>query len=293
MLLMACQQAPKVPTKAPPAQTITYSDGAKSLYYQVNVGNMRQRDTVIFTYGATGCISMKYQVPDYFEAIHFNGVLYALNKRFVGDLDYEGVCDVDFVKANVFEQRVKDFSEFVDSKLDQLDFTPKNVVLIGVSEAADVAVSITSTNPRVTQLVVIGSGGFTMRKSLQVLKNHASVNQVLDVDAFALKYAGKSVDLRESWYGNPVYWWMDILDVDPMPNYLKIDIPILIGVGEKDDSQPLESVEYLLDQFSKQGKRNLQVKVYTDVGHSLTSDAKRDLFGLLNQRLLSISRSGH
>lgn len=291
MLLMACQQVPKVPANAPPAQTIVYSDGASSLYYQVNVGDLRQRDTVIFTYGATGCVSMKYQVPAYFEAIRFNGVLFALNKRFVGDLDYENTCGADFVKANVFEQRVKDFSDFVNSELDQLDFTPKNIVFVGVSEAANVAVRTASTNPHVTQLVVIGSGGFTMRKSLQVLKQHALINQVLDVDTFALKYAGKSVDLKESWYGNPVYWWKDILDVDPMPDYLKIDIPILVGVGEKDDSQPLESVEYLQSQFSKYGKRNLQVKVYTGVGHSLTPDAKRDLFGLLNQRLAGKSGS--
>ncbi|MDF0731805.1 dienelactone hydrolase family protein [Pseudomonas entomophila] len=286
---MACQQGPKLEAKALPAQTMTYADGVSALYYQANAGDVQQRDTVLFTYGATGCVSMKHYTPDYFRAIRFNGVLFALNKRYVGDLDNETTCGEDFIKANVSEQRMKDFSAFINSKLKQLDFSPRNVVVIGVSEAADAAVHAASLNPHVTQLVVIGSGGYTMRKSLQVMRQHAAPGQVPDVDAFALEYADKPIDLNDNWYGNPVYWWTDILDFDPMPDYLKVDIPILIGVGEQDDSQPLASVHYLQRQFSIHGKQNLQVKVYPGVGHSLTVDAKRDLFGELNLRLANKS----
>jgi pimeloyl-ACP methyl ester carboxylesterase len=254
------------------------------LYYQVNSGDWQQRDTVIFTYAATGCVSMKHHTPDYFEAIRFNGVLFALNKRYVGDLDKAMTCGAPFIKANVAEQRMKDFSAFINTMLKQLDFRPKNVVVIGISEAADAAVRAAALDPRINQLVVIGSGGYTMRKSLQVMKQHAP-SQVPDVDAFAQEYAGKPIDLNDNWYGNPVYWWMDILDVDPLPDYLKLDIPILVGVGEQDDSQPLASVHYLQSQFSQHGKQNLQVNIYPGVGHSLSAEAKRNLFGALNMRL--------
>ncbi|WP_313333072.1 dienelactone hydrolase family protein [Comamonas sp.] len=293
LLVTACQQGPKLADKALPAQTMAYADGVSALYYQVHAGDWQQRDTVIFTYGATGCVSMKHHTPDYFEAIRFHGVLFALNKRYVGDLDQATTCGEDFIRANISEPRMKDFSEFINTKLDQLDFSPRNVVVIGVSEAADAAVRAAALNPRINQLVVIGSGGYTMRKSLQVMKQHAPSHQVPDVDAFALEHAGKPIDLNDSWYGNPVYWWMDILDVDPMADYLKVDIPILVGVGEQDDSQPLESVHYLQRQFSMHGKQNLQVSVYPGVGHSLTADAKRDLFGTLNMRLANRASLAH
>ncbi|MDR2329311.1 MAG: hypothetical protein LBE58_06935, partial [Comamonas sp.] len=120
LLLTACQQGPKLAAKALPAQTMTYADGASALYYQVNAGDWQQRDTVIFTSAATGCVSMKHHTPDYFEAIRFNGVLFALNKRYVGDVDQATTCGAAFIKANVSEQRMKDFSAFIDTMLKQL-----------------------------------------------------------------------------------------------------------------------------------------------------------------------------
>jgi esterase/lipase len=62
------------------------------------------------------------------------------------------------------------------------------------------------------------------------------------------------------------------MDIDPLPHFLKLNIPILIGIGEKDESVPVESARFLEAKFKEAGKDNLIVRVYPGSNHRLSGN---------------------
>lgn len=61
----------------------------------------------------------------------------------------------------------------------------------------------------------------------------------------ATKIAADPRSIEKDWYGNPCRWWADIVDIDTLPDFLQLTIPILIGTGWQDESVPVESVLFL------------------------------------------------
>jgi pimeloyl-ACP methyl ester carboxylesterase len=158
-------------SEAPPPLTFQYKDGGSSIYYAFSVGDAPQPDTAVFFYGATGCPSWKSVMPGYVSGFTGAARVFVLNKRFVPDRS-TGLfdCGQEFHLANNPEQWVADYSEFIAAQISSITPKPRNVVLVGVSEGALPAAKIAGLLPAVTHLAIIGSGGYSMRKSLATLK---------------------------------------------------------------------------------------------------------------------------
>lgn len=158
-------------SEAPPPQTFQYKDGGSSIYYSFTVGDASQPDTAVFFYGATGCPSWKSVMPGYVRGLTVTARIFVLNKRFVSDRS-TGLfdCGRDFNLANSPGRWVADYSEFITAQISSITPKPRNVVLVGVSEGALPAAQIDGLLPEVTHLAIIGSGGYSMRKSLATLK---------------------------------------------------------------------------------------------------------------------------
>lgn len=257
--------------KAPEPLPFQYKDGGASVYYSFTIGDTLKSDTVIFLYGATGCPSWKSVMPDYVDGLLVSARVFVLNKRFVADRS-TGLfgCGQNFHAANNPGQWVADYSEFITTQVNSITPKPRNIVLVGVSEGAIPAVKIAATSPSITHLAIIGSGGYSMRKSLATLKQRNAIE--FDVDSGWEKITSDPYSIEKDWYGNPYRWWSDIMDIDPLPDFLKLNIPILVGIGEKDESVPVESVRLLETKFNEEGKRNLTIKVYPDSDHRLTAN---------------------
>jgi dienelactone hydrolase len=163
---------------------------------------------------------------------------------------------------------------------------PKNVVLVGVSEGAITAVQVAGKMTEVSHIAIIGDGGYSMRKSLTTLRQNGKTS--FDVNAGWKKIEQNPNSIEDSWYGNPYRWWSEIMDYDPMPDYMKLNIPILLGIGENDSSVPVESAYHLESEYKKAGKSNLTVKVYKGSDHRLSDGDKsyRSEFFMLLSRML-------
>lgn len=265
--------------EAPPALFFDYKDGGSSIYYSFKIGNATQPDTVVFFYGGTGCPSWKSVMPGYVAGLTVNARVLVLNKRFVADRS-SGLfaCGREFQLANNPEQWVSDYSEFITAQINALATKPRNVVLVGVSEGALPAIRIASQSPMVTHLAIIGSGGYPMRKSLATLQQKGVIG--FDINSGWKKITSDPDSIEKNWYGNPYRWWSDIMDIDPIPYFIKLNIPILVGIGEKDESVPVESVYFLETKFAEIGKHNLIVRIYPGADHRLISNglSYRDSF---------------
>lgn len=257
--------------QAPKPNAYKYQDGETSTYYTFTINDSSEIETFVFFYGGSGCPSWKYVMPDYINALSVPARVFALNKRFVNDRS-TGVfsCGKDFHLSNNPEQWVADYSEFITTQLILAPLKPRNVVLVGVSEGVLTAIRVAGAVPEITHLALIGDGAYTMRQSLVTLSQRSLIS--FDVDSGWVKIAADPRSIEKSWYGNPYRWWSDIMDIDPLPDFLKLNIPILVGIGEKDESVPVESARFLESKFKEAGKSNLILNVYPGADHRLNGN---------------------
>lgn len=273
--------------EAPQPHSFQYKDGGSSTYYAFAVGDASQSDTLVFFYGGTGCPSWKSVMPGYVSGLTMSAHVFVLNKRFVPDRSMGLLdCGREFHLANNPDQWVADYSEFITAQASAIAPKPKNVVLVGVSEGALPAARVAGLSPAVTHLAIIGSGGYSMRKSLATLRQKGVIQ--FDVNAGWEKIAADPRSIEKNWYGNPYRWWADVMDIDPLPALLQLNIPILVGMGEKDESVPVESVRFLESKFKEAGKNNLFVRIYPGSDHRLTANgvSHRSKFFAELERLL-------
>jgi len=258
-------------SEAPPPQTFHYQGGGSSIYYSFTIGDASQPDTVVFFYGGTGCPSWKSVMPDYASGLTVSARVFVLNKRFVPDRS-TGLfdCGREFHLANNPDQWVADYSEFITAQIGSISPRPRNVVLVGVSEGALTATKVAGLSSEITHLAIIGSGGYSMRKSLATLKQRGAI--WFDVDAGWEKIAADPLSIEKNWYGNPHRWWSDVMDIDPLADFLQLNIPVLVGIGEQDESVPVESARFLESKFKEAGKSNLILKAYPGADHRLSGN---------------------
>lgn len=256
---------------APQPLSFHYKDGGLSTYYSFLVGDGLQSDTVVFFYGGTGCPSWKSVMSGYVSGLTLNARVFVLNKRYVPDRS-TGLfdCGREFHLANNPNQWVPDYSEFIATQVSSVSPKPKNIVLVGVSEGALPAAKVAGLSPVITHLAVIGGGGYSMRRSLATLKQKGAIQ--FDVESGWEKISADPRSIEKNWYGNAYRWWSDIMDIDPVPDFLKLSIPILLGIGEKDESVPVESARFLEARFKEASKDNLIVRFYPDSNHRLSGN---------------------
>jgi pimeloyl-ACP methyl ester carboxylesterase len=279
-------------SKAPPPLRFQYKDGGSSIYYSFTVGDEAQPETAIFFYGGTGCASWKSVMPDYVNGLTINARIFVLNKRFVPDRSIGFFdCGLDFHGANNPDQWVADYSEFITSKI-RLN-KPENVVLVGVSEGVFPALTIAGQLPEITHLAIIGAGGYTIRKSLTTL--HQKGTFKFDVSKGWKKISKAPHSNEKKWLNNTYNWWSSVMDLDPLPDFLKLDLPILVGFGEQDTMVAVESAYFLKSEFDKARKNNLILKTYPGVNHRLYGNGisyRKEYFAELS-RLIQTSKSAN
>ncbi|ATE61887.1 hypothetical protein CCZ27_19655 [Thauera sinica] len=280
-------------SEAPAPQVFQFKDGGTSIYYAFTAGDSPQPDTAVFFYGATGCPSWKSVIPGYVSGLAVPARVFVLNKRFVADRS-TGLfgCGRDFHLANNPGRWLADYSEFITTQLDAAVPRPRNVVLVGVSEGALPAVKVAGLLPEVTHLAIIGSGAYTMRRSLSTLKQKGAI--AFDVESGWQAISTDPRSIEKSWYGNRYRWWSDIMDLDPLPDFLQLNIPIIVGIGEQDRSVPVESARFLESKFNEAGKSNLTLIVYPSADHRLGARGishRSDFFAELSRLLRSTDDS--
>lgn len=264
---------------APVPRSYQYKDGGSSVFYAFPVGDSLHAETVVFFYGGSGCASWKSVMPGYVKGLTLDARVFVLNKRLVSDRSVGMFsCSQEFHRTNNPNQWIADYSEFISAQINASQPRPRNVVLVGVSEGALPAAKIAGQLPEITHLAIIGSGGYSMRKSLAALKQRSAIG--FDVDSGWAKIAADPRSIESNWFGNPYRWWSDVMDIDPLADYIKLSIPIFMGFGEKDESVPVESALFLESKFKEAGKSNFMLKVYPGADHRLSGSgiSYRDAF---------------
>lgn len=243
--------------------------------------------TIFFVTGS-GCASLRYYLRHYFASFPGGWRIFASQKAGVSPLSTGMGCSRDFDAQYTLPEiltRNREALSAVIARQGKVD------ALFGVSEGGNVAATLAGENPSVGRLVVIGSGGMSMRESLRMLARRSELpvsSEQLQESYERIAADPASVDKRL--LGLPFRYWSSSLDVDPIPLYRRISQPTYILFGEKDQSAPVESVEKLRDdpEIRKQGK--ITVEIVPGASHTLTRsgvDLKPELFSKINAWLAS------
>lgn len=277
--LLASAQAR--PTDVVITETFRHADGTLSASFKRQIGDQRS-DVYLFTFGGSGCVSWRDYMTSYFRGLTGSITVLALNKRHVPADATGATCGPAFATANMPERWVADYTAFIVHHLRQATVRPRRVVLLGVSEGAYVAVAVAATRWEITDLAIIGDGAWSMRQSLQALDGRDQV------EAAWRTIAADPDSLEKTWMGHPYRWWSAIMDLDPSPEYLKLTIPILLGVGQQDHSVPVDSAMALDALFAGKGKRNITLRIYPGADHALVAGStnyRQQYFEELSRRL--------
>ena len=245
----------------------TYPDGGTSVYFVNEPAPSATPDSIIFFYGGSGCVSWKSYLSVFSEEIGIEARYVALNKRHV---DEEGEplaeCGNRFHLDNNFRQWMSDYMAFISATLASMPARPRNVVLVGISEGGMVAARVARARSDVTHLIVIGDGGWSMRENLNLLSHPETVSKEWS------KVASDPGSIVKTWLGSPYRYWFDVMDYSPLEDYLALDIPVLIAVGERDRSVPSLSALDVQRAATTSGKKNIGVVVYPGADHFLKAD---------------------
>ena len=248
-------------------------------YYEINLSDAPSTNNVIFFINGSGCQNIKNKLYDYFKPIHnkFDGVLYSLQKIGVNQDNNDNTCSNEFIENDFFDGVVKEQNLFIKSMLSALPIKPKHVVLIGASEGAEKAAKIANINNSITHLGLIGSGGDSLRNNLRLLSKGSFLFRNPDGKFKEIEANKESID--KTVWGHSYKYWSSILDVNVGDLVYSLNIPVVIAMGEKDKSVPIESLKNLKNNLENQDKENIEINIYPNADHKLIDQSLSKSYG--------------
>lgn len=253
-----------------------FTDGGEARAHEIVVGDAGTVDTLVATYGGSGCTDLGQQwLPRLADGLGIEARYVALDKRHVdpsaiGD-GGAATCSPAFDVHDTPRQWMSDYMAFLSRTLDAQPGRWKKVVLVGGSEGGALAARVARARSDVTHLIVVGDGGWSMRENLSALMG-------ADVVEAAWKTIARTPDSADAfWLGHAHRYWFDTFDHAPQGDYLALQIPVLIGFGERDRSVPAASAQDLLRAAHAAGKQNIGLVVYPGADHSLQAQGRDHL----------------
>ncbi len=273
LLVLICSTANAQFSATTVKKIITSDDGYPLISYRLKmVPDMYKgkpsKALIIYIHGST-CESVLSKMDFLAGPLLFGASVVVLERRGIDENRKadEATCNEFSGKETRVEDHLRIIREY-SAKLPKE--TP--VILIGGSEGADVAATVAAREPRVTELVLIGGGGawtqaeefqhfLTAKGSLLGLSKKEELDKIFD-DIKA------NPDSLKMWAGHSYRRWSSYLWDRPSDYLVKLDIPIFVAQGDKDDSVPVGSARALSKLFSDLGKTNLTYKEYKNANHS-------------------------
>lgn len=296
--------------------TFTFADGGKALFYQWDKQPWQSAAlapsasasfatstmptapapvNLIFVVAGAGCASMGRYLPQYFTGWEGESGLTRISvllKRHISAQANGETCSEAFIAADHLSQWRADQLAFIKTQLRQFSergMRPRRVMLLGISEGAELVPLLAHDLPPVTHLALLANAGNSAIPTYRALAAiYPHMQQGWDVLQRAL--ATQPVNPEQSRiHGRSWRYWSEIAGIDQTRNMLAARLPVFVGIGEADTLIPPGAANVLKKAFSDAGRSNLQLRIYPDADHGLRSPDKNylpDFMWQLDQWLL-------
>lgn len=151
----------------------------------------------------------------------------------------------------------------------------KKLIIYGKSEGTVVATLLTNKVKANLLILFAGANGMTMEDEMYTLikKGHKvcgeSTKEKLKTK---IEDVFKTPGSTATWCSgktspNSLNWWSKILREDVLHYLLRVDYPIYVAHGSKDDMVPIESSYEAQKAFDRNSKKNLTFREYKNLNH--------------------------
>ncbi|MBV7538740.1 alpha/beta hydrolase [Duganella sp. sic0402] len=277
LLLSAAAQAARVLDQA----TINIAGKERRYYHLHDTGNFSAATPILLLHGS-GCKDYSSRMASYFERYPAPLSVYYLDKAGVQKNSQGENCAADYTAADFLENRVSDNLAFIDNAPELKRLTPRSLAIVGFSEGGTVAPLIALRSPKAGWLATAGSGGLPQSQVFLIFADRGvkPYAQPFSRDYFLQTYADikahpDSVD--KEFFGHSYRYWSSHLFYDPLLTYRQLNMPMIAAMGEKDDSEAIESGRALRDYFAQHPEKNFTFIEYPNAGHALQTPEKSHL----------------
>lgn len=284
LCLLLCQGcshlAPHLQDGEVSRHAFAFADGGTARYFVLDRPSHAtlSPSTYLFVIPGSDCGSMGGLLPGYFEGLDGRAGamrIFILHKRFIGT-DAQGNCSAEFTQADHPGRWLADQTEFIRAELAAARANgqlPGRIVIVGISEGAEIAPILAMRIPRVTHVALLANGGMdpfdTYR--LQMLR-HGFHQAVAEIERACASSTDDTVVSERT-----CRYWQELRTIRHTENLLALEVPVFIAMGEEDVLVPIESAWFIRDKFATAGKKNLHLHTVPGTGHDFVREGKNAL----------------
>lgn len=265
--------APQAPSEAAvPARQFLFNDGGNAVFFTLDKGmdasaSAIQPATFVFVVSGSDCISMQGLLPQYFDGLEGapGGMrIFILHKRFIGTSD----CGSRFIEVDHPSRWLDDQTEFILAQLSIARMNlqlPSKVLVLGISEGAEVVPLLARRIGAITHIALLGNGGMNPYDAFRLqAAQYGFTDAVREIDTICNDTPDS---FRKVVADRSCRYWSELRSLKHTDNLLQLDIPLFVAMGEVDRMVPIESAWYIHDRFAAAGKSNLHVLAIPNADH--------------------------
>lgn len=259
-------------------------DGEPRRYVHLHDEAAAAGDPVIVLIDGSGCGKFSARLAGYFDQYAGGLDVYYLEKPHVAqDAPAQPqTCSAAFERADRRERRVSDMLQFLEREPRLKKAGERSIALLGFSEGGAVAPQVAAHSRKVGWLAVIGAGGmkqsdeFLLFAKRGVLPYAQVAGTSTLADTFA-DIARHPLALDKHFFGHPYAYWSSHLFQDPLLAYAQLELPIVVAMGERDESVPIESGRLLQRYFAQRPRADFRFFEFPGANHGLAAADKSSL----------------
>jgi dienelactone hydrolase len=181
----------------------------------------------------------------------------------------------DFWDKNTLDFRVQRVDKVIKYIQERI-FTPEEIVVVGTSQGTDVTAKLATINKDITKIGFWAGGGLPqLMEFIMFVRKEAIAGNISEVEAtrridslfiqFDKMFENPSP--KKMWDGNSYLSYVSFSE-PPVESLLKLDIPIYVAIGTKDENVAVENSYIIPVEFIRHRKKNLTFRQYPNYDHS-------------------------
>lgn len=203
-------------------------------------------------------------------------------------------CPAQYLEKDNPTQRVADIKTVLD--IVRKDGQYKTFILLGGSEGAVIANLVSADVDYIDATIAFNGGGrwFIDDVSHSIAVKHSNPEEARkDIDGFKgfAEHVLNSNPFELEVSGHGYHWWQQMLSIDQLDTFKKVNSPLLIIQGGRDTSVSPQKTDELMQHLKELGKSNIEYRRYEKLDHGFKdSDGKslrKEVVGDMNMWLMS------
>ena len=195
-------------------------------------------------------------------------------------------CNDTYQQKLSLPWRAQAAAAVLNEALQKLSYIKDRVIVMGNSEGGQVAPHAALLNKKITHCINICGSGINQFYTPIIQARMEARKGTISYEAAEKKvdslfkiyeaiYASKDPTNQE-WEGATYQRWSSFTKHYPLDSYIKLNIPIYITIGAKDENGDVLSSDYVKLEFLRLGKQNLTYKVYPNSDHFFNEIVQED-----------------